>query len=1208
MEFNVNPYYDDFESANGPRENNYMRILFKPGYAVQARELTQLQTIIQNQIKEFGNHIFHDGSPVHGGHLSLDTGIIALKLAKQYNSIDVNPSVFKDQLIVKNTGNSKKSARVIATDDSQVYPTIMVKYLTNSFDADDTIVSSIDNSIAAKLLAADFETVGSVVSINEGVFYVGGFFVYVAPQSIVLEAYSTTPTYKIGLEIDESFVNVTEDTTLADPAQQSFNYQAPGADRYKFGLNLAKRELTSTDDSKFFELLRVENGVITKQVTYPLYSDIENTLARRTYDQSGSFTVKPFTVSATANTDVTSKFDLDISSGKAYVKGYEFETIGTTRYSLDKARTKNESSDFDLSLEYGNYVAVTNVFSGSSSGIFDITEYAILDLHTVPVANINTSSALAYANTKIGTARIRNMTHGGANVYYAHLLDSNTSPAVFTPQNVISDPKNSVILPIYYSDVNSAYNNIELSVVSGTSVGDTRKIIGYTGTTKTAIVDRNFTSNLDSTSVVSLNYGVKDIDSIVVAPTTTAAAVFGGQNPANAVYPCMDIASQSRTIAGNTYFGGTNLNRLVFTLPELYVANDSFSNVDYYSRKLVTDTFNSSGILTLAEGSQLATGIESFYYGTVGQTLSSTTVETNFIVFVKDKLASPFENGQIINFTTGGASILRNSTTSMQLNAGVAASFVADIFVNVKVNVGDSATAQFRRQKTLHGDSSLLALRSTDSSLNGPTAVGSDVKVDTANGFVWYTASSAISNTPGHKQSLFVPDVFNIIKIFDSGNIAYEPNVSNAIDITNNYLFDSGQNDNYYDHASIMLKDTANPPAGQMVVMMQYFDHNDGAPRGFFNVDSYDDAVYNSNIIPVYNSKTAGTFSLRDAIDFRPTRAISTSDVFNVDGLSVPNPDLPMTLTYNFFLPRIDKLIATQNKEFKILTGIPSYVPVEPSDSEDGMTLYTIYVPPYTFDVRDIKFKYFENKRYTMRDIGRLERRIEQVEYYTSLSLLENKARSQSVLYEDAVLQKEKYGIVVDQFDGFNIADNRNSDLVCQISFNELKPYKVTNSIKLNLVGADRPYRTHDKTYSLTFTETPVISQSSATKSINVQPYLFAQFIGKAKLTPESDHWFSTKITPEVVVPPADVITPARPPVEASLTPTTGSTQTIVWSTDLNNVGYGYVPWMNFWTTGVTTWVDVSGNVVTSQQIKNSISVIDEPMTVSIDAGGGLGQ
>lgn len=40
--FNQDPYYDDFSD-----NNNYYRVLFKPGNAVQARELTQLQTTLQ---------------------------------------------------------------------------------------------------------------------------------------------------------------------------------------------------------------------------------------------------------------------------------------------------------------------------------------------------------------------------------------------------------------------------------------------------------------------------------------------------------------------------------------------------------------------------------------------------------------------------------------------------------------------------------------------------------------------------------------------------------------------------------------------------------------------------------------------------------------------------------------------------------------------------------------------------------------------------------------------------------------------------------------------------------------------------------------------------------------------------------------------------------------------------------------------------------
>ena len=51
VDTSISPYYDDFNSAK-----NYNKILFKPGVPVQARELTQVQSILQNQIKSAGIH------------------------------------------------------------------------------------------------------------------------------------------------------------------------------------------------------------------------------------------------------------------------------------------------------------------------------------------------------------------------------------------------------------------------------------------------------------------------------------------------------------------------------------------------------------------------------------------------------------------------------------------------------------------------------------------------------------------------------------------------------------------------------------------------------------------------------------------------------------------------------------------------------------------------------------------------------------------------------------------------------------------------------------------------------------------------------------------------------------------------------------------------------------------------------------------------
>ena len=74
---NVSPYYDDFDKAD-----NFYKVLFKPGYPVQARELTGLQSILQNQIESFGSHMFKEGSMVIPGGVTADD---------QFTTVGVNP-------------------------------------------------------------------------------------------------------------------------------------------------------------------------------------------------------------------------------------------------------------------------------------------------------------------------------------------------------------------------------------------------------------------------------------------------------------------------------------------------------------------------------------------------------------------------------------------------------------------------------------------------------------------------------------------------------------------------------------------------------------------------------------------------------------------------------------------------------------------------------------------------------------------------------------------------------------------------------------------------------------------------------------------------------------------------------------------------------------------------------------------------------------
>lgn len=65
---NAAPYYDDFDAGK-----NFYKVLFRPGYSIQSRELTTLQSILQNQIESYGKYAFKQGELVIPGEVGLNT-------------------------------------------------------------------------------------------------------------------------------------------------------------------------------------------------------------------------------------------------------------------------------------------------------------------------------------------------------------------------------------------------------------------------------------------------------------------------------------------------------------------------------------------------------------------------------------------------------------------------------------------------------------------------------------------------------------------------------------------------------------------------------------------------------------------------------------------------------------------------------------------------------------------------------------------------------------------------------------------------------------------------------------------------------------------------------------------------------------------------------------------------------------------------------
>ena len=369
----VSPYFDDYNPAD-----DFYRVLFKPGYPVQARELTTLQSILQNQIEKFGQHFFKDGAKVIPGNTSFNNDYRGVQLNNLYQGIPV--AAYADQLVgTKITGETSGITAVVNKvlldqDSENGNLTLYVTYLSSSTANNSTVTFadgeqlSSNTTITSGLLgntaitagspfgatiSADAAITGSSYSIQEGVYFVRGQFIQCQAGTLILDQYSTNPNYRVGFFVNEEIITSDLDETLNDNSQGYNNYSAPGADRLKISLSLFKKNLTDEDDTNFIELGTITDGVLksTPRQGFGVgpnggvfYDDLEDVLARRTYDESGDYYVKPFdvTLRESLNDNInnrglyqegqitpmgdTPSDDLmiyNVSSGKAYVKGYE---------------------------------------------------------------------------------------------------------------------------------------------------------------------------------------------------------------------------------------------------------------------------------------------------------------------------------------------------------------------------------------------------------------------------------------------------------------------------------------------------------------------------------------------------------------------------------------------------------------------------------------------------------------------------------------------------------------------------------------------------------------------------------------------------------------------------------------------------------------------------------------------------------------------
>lgn len=1131
--FNYDPYYDDFDE-----DNNFMRILFRPGYAVQSRELSQLQTILSDQIEKFGNHIFKSGSPITGGRISIDQTANYIILNPQYDNEDVVPSSFLDKTIVSYNSTKIVKARVIGVDTVDTNPVLVIKYLSGDRFTENDEIKIFGQNIYGQLKSSSAYGASYVASIQDGVYYFNGQFVKIVPQFLIVELFyrigsSTTvnilPSYKLGIEFENQIIDEIDDTSLLDPAQGSFNYQAPGAHRYKIAATLSKRTIDSADISSFIEVLRLVDGVKTKELEYPIYNEIEKTLARRTFEESGNYTIDPFVISLEEGDSANGYFNAILDPGKAYIGGFEFQSISPTTIQLERARETTNVVGFDLSTNYESTVVLKDLY-----GPLDVTAFPLLDIHCVSHANINVSNTIAYNSTKIGNIRAdmiqyndsTDSSNGQTYTYTVNVFGANTIPIT---GNVVTGSTNTVInLP---KDFNisagaNAYANMYFRITEGAGLSVSAILITSSDSTANTVTLQTalpFTPGTSNTFSIETQFDTAE--SFVQRPSTYKS--FAG-----------NIDGDSKdNLTGFAYIEEENKTSLIFDTSFGAFESNSISDMDFNVLKKYN--INYTGIQVTVS----TTSPDTWPFST----LSDSIIRDNISCFVKSGSNSAYgiTPNTVLSLSNNNFTLTYTSPSQFTLNLNVPESISLELYINTKINNGENTSTGVTKAKDIRPISSAQHAKV-------PFEMGGANTLDDANtitntaftggmifediGATNFTNTTILKDlrTPGKVVSLGVPDVIEIVRITDSRNpgnlttnVSTDMLSSDTYDVTDNYEFDNGQRKTHYDYATIKLKRGYAAPRGRVFVQYRYLKHE--TATGLFTVDSYvspqsTDTIGYENIPSFNNKEDRKIVSLRSAFDFRPKRTIGDSTEFS--GALNPIPSDTMEVNFDYYLSRIDQIVVKPSKEFAVIKGKAAISPVAPPVNLDDMLIYTLTIPAFTESAKDIIATFYNNRRYRMKDIGAFENRIKQLEYYVTLNSLERDASSTKILDANG-LERSKYGIITDSFLNDDIKATRtevDNDNRCLITDGELSPASLMRTVKLNANNSLSSGSTKitgisgKQVMTLSYTPVEFASQPFATKSMPIASALYANFKGTLKLYPEFSGDVDSETTAKVTL------------------------------------------------------------------------------------------
>jgi len=992
-DLNIAPYFDDFDL-----EKQFYKILFKPAYAVQARELTQLQTILQNQIEQFGDNVYKEGSIIKGCNFTNLNGLQYVKVKNKAGgdfdittyvsgpSTEVINGVETDiDVIYELEGDETglKASVVAAERGFETRPpdlnTFFINYLnsTNLFQQFRTgeVLKITRKKYNGKDLYSTEPNIDSIqvteladpvgksfgIQASPGVIFQKGHFLFADAQTLIVSKYTDQPDdLSVGYEVDESLISSLQDESLYDNANGSTNQNAPGADRLKLVPKLVVKSTAEADiDASFFTLIRYQNGSAVTLRDISQYNVIGEEMAKRTYEESGNYIVDKFKVDMDRRDDQLTAL---VGKGTAYVKGFRVENSGKVDFKVDQITKTAIQANQATSVDYGSYVDIVDI-----SGYVDV--FGTYGAGTFSVDLQNSSQ------TKIGTGLVKNI----------------------TPTR------------LYMFGV---------KMNSGQSFANVTRVVGASG-------------------VITIAAGSR-LKEVGKSPVIFDTGTFSLKETTDMIIPV----------------------------------------------RAMLDVFVTSNEITLVQGSDIG-------------------VNEDFALNQSDIVVVDASNTYIPVLSW---SVTSNGTVlSVQLDPAAGSDPVASIYFNKRIG---NATA------------------------NSKVLEKPYVKVQ-------YDADTT-------KYTLGFPDVFNIEEIIDSVT---------GVDYKDSFVLRRNQNDHFYDISYMeLIPGRPFPTDGaQLYIKLNIFRLNtSGGGDGFFTINSYpiDDTSavlpsdkIRSNDLKAYIGTNGYTYNLRECYDFRPyankdsqasyiavtqgAAPLLTTPVggynltFQNRDLLVPALNSSITSDIEFYLGRRDVITIDSYGILKLIKGEEDERPVRPATSPDELMVSEISVPGYPAltpqeaaeqgkPAYAVKVKHLGTKNYTMRDIEKIEKRIEGLEYYISLNQLEQQAENMLILDENG-LTRFKNGYVVDPFNDSKVANTEDPNYKAAIHFD-----RSLLSGALNTFPIDLKYKTGVGASIFPSTDDAEIASLSRSANVKLlgQPYAtnfrncvsnFWKYDGNAVLSPSHD-------------------------------------------------------------------------------------------------------